>query len=196
MSLLPPGGYSPMCLRTARLELRPLRADDLDRVTTLSADPRVMAAVGGPLSAAESQLWLERQLAHTRDYGYGRYLVTRDRDFIGLVGLSRTDFARGLVPAVEVAWRLAFAHWSRGYATEAAQAAIEQGFTSFDLPEVIAVTSVDNTRSRRVMDRLGMRHSPNEDFDHPFLPAVDPRRRHVLYRLRRPAPSTEGSLDW
>jgi RimJ/RimL family protein N-acetyltransferase len=172
-------------LHTARLVLRPLCADDVDRVVTLASDPRVMAPLGGPLSAVESRTWLDRQLAHIDEHGYGRCVVTRGAEFVGLVGLSRFDFDRGLVPGIEVAWRLAFAHWSRGYATEAARAIIDQGFTRFDLSEVIAVTSVDNARSRRVMDRLGMLHSPHEDFDHPLLPEGDPLRRHVVYRLRR-----------
>jgi ribosomal-protein-alanine N-acetyltransferase len=37
------------------------------------------------------------------------------------------------------------------------------------------------------MRRLGMSHDPAEDFDHPRLPAGHPLRRHVLYRLPRPA---------
>ena len=172
-------------LRTARLVLRPLCANDIDSVVMLASDPRVMAPLGGPVSAPEARTWLDRQLAHIDEHGYGRCVVTHGTEFVGLVGLSRFDFERGLVPGIEVAWRLAFAHWSRGYATEAARAIIDQGFTRFDLSEVIAVTSVENARSRRVMDRLGMLHSPLEDFDHPLLPEGDPLRRHVVYRLRR-----------
>ena len=63
------------------------------------------------------------------------------------------------------------------------RAVIEQGFSSIGLAAVIGVTSVDNWRSRRVMDRLGMRYSPRETFEHPSLPEGDPLRRHVVYRL-------------
>jgi len=173
-------------LRSARLQLRPLLASDLGLVCTISRDPRVMAPLGGTLSEVQSAAWLERQLAHFRVHGYGRYVVLREAAFVGLVGLSQTDFARGIVPGVEIAWRLAFDHWGQGYATEAASAAIAEGFASFDLQEVIAVTSVDNRRSRAVMERLRMTHSPNDTFDHPLLPEGDPLRRHVVYRLRRP----------
>jgi len=173
-------------LRTARLELRPLTASDLDLVHDLSRDPRVMARLGGPLLAAESGAWLDRQLAHFREHGYGRYVVTREARVVGLVGLSRTDFDGAIVNGVEIAWRLAFEHWGYGYATEAARAAIEEGFSDFDLEEVIAVTSVDHSRSRAVMERLGMIHSPSDSFDHPRLPVGDPLRRHVVYRLPRP----------
>jgi ribosomal-protein-alanine N-acetyltransferase len=172
-------------LYTERLEMRPLCADDIERVTGLAADPRVMALSGGPRSAAESRAWLDRQLAHLDEHGYGRYALIREAEFVGCVGLMRDDFERGLVPGVEVAWHLHFAHWHQGYATEAARAVIEQGFRQFALPEVVAVTSVDNARSRRVMERLGMLRSPQDDFDHPLHPEGDPLRRHVVYRLHQ-----------
>ena len=174
-------------LRTARLALRPLTASDLELVQTLSRDPRVMAPLGGPLEGPEAAAWLERQLVHFREHGYGRYVVTLGAAFVGFVGLTRTDFERGIVPGVEIAWRLAFEHWGRGYATEAARAAIDEGFDLFRLPEIIAVTSVHNLRSRAVMVRLNMTHAPSDRFDHPLLPETDPLRRHVVYRLRRPS---------
>jgi RimJ/RimL family protein N-acetyltransferase len=51
-------------------------------------------------------------------------------------------------------------------------------------PEIVSFTSVVNEASRRVMERLGMTHDPQEDFDHPSV-SDGPLRRHVLYRLRR-----------
>jgi RimJ/RimL family protein N-acetyltransferase len=45
----------------------------------------------------------------------------------------------------------------------------------------------ENLRSRAVMERLGMRRDPAEDFDHPALPDGHRLRRHVLYRLGAPA---------
>lgn len=170
-------------LNSARLELRPLTASDLPLVHALNGDPRVMTPLGGQLSATECSVWLDRQLAHYETHGYARYVVSREAEFVGFVGLSHTDFERGIVPGVEVAWRLGFAHWGHGYATEAARAVIDEGFQRFGLAEVLGVTSVDNWRSRRVMTRLGMTHSPTETFDHPLLPVTHPLRRHVVYRL-------------
>jgi ribosomal-protein-alanine N-acetyltransferase len=54
------------------------------------------------------------------------------------------------------------------------------------LPQIVSFTVVDNHPSRRVMERLGMRHDPSEDFDHPALPEGHRLRRHVLYRLSAP----------
>ena len=186
MALGPQLSTSVSRLRSARLDLRALTEADLDLVRALSHDPRVMMPLGGLLNADESAAWLERQLLHFREHGYGRYVVTRDAKFVGLVGLSRTDFDCGLVPGVEIAWRLAFDHWGHGYATEAARAAIQEGFSRFELPEVIAVTSINNLRSRNVMARLGMTFSSGDTFQHPRLPAGDPLRCHVVYRLPRP----------
>jgi ribosomal-protein-alanine N-acetyltransferase len=66
---------------------------------------------------------------------------------------------------------------------------MDDGFFRLGLKEIVAITVVGNRRSRRVMEGLGMTHDAAEDFDfdHPRLPPGHPLRRHVLYRLRRPA---------
>jgi len=92
----------------------------------------------------------------------------------------RADFT----PCIEIGWRLAFAYWGRGYATEAAQAALEFGFAEADLDEVVSFTVPENRRSVAVMSRLGMSYAG--EFDHPRLPPGHALRRHVLYRLSRP----------
>ena len=172
-------------LHTARLSLRPLRSDDFEWVTALSADARVMATLGGVRSAAQVRAWFERELAHLVRYGYCRNVVSHQGDSIGLVGLTRSDFDAGVVPGIEVAWQLAYAHWGQGFATEAARRVIEDAFTTHALSEVIAVTSIGNARSRRVMARLGMLYCPDETFAHPHLNEGSSLRTHVVYRLSR-----------
>jgi ribosomal-protein-alanine N-acetyltransferase len=88
------------------------------------------------------------------------------------------------MPVVEVGWRFAPAHWNRGYATEAGQAAVAWGFTHLPLNEIVAFVRPANVRSQRVMDRLGMVRDPAADFDHPHMtdPAIRP---HWLYRLHK-----------
>ncbi len=170
---------------TERLHLRSVRSDDLGVVLGLGADERVMTSVGGVLTADQCVAWLDRQLGQWRAHGLGPFAVERGGAFVGFVGLSRADFDAGLIPAVEIAWRLAFDHWGKGYATEAARAVIDDAFARLGLTEVAAVTTPSNTRSRRVMDRLGMVHSPNETFEHPRVPEGEPLRTHVVYRLAR-----------
>ena len=85
---------------------------------------------------------------------------------------------------VEIAWRLAWPDWGHGYATEAALAAMNYGFGTMELPEIIAVTMAGNLRSRAVMERIGMTRNPAEDFDDPDVDE-GPLRRQVVYRKRR-----------
>lgn len=86
-----------------------------------------------------------------------------------------------------IGWRLARAHWGRGYATEAASATLTHAFEALGLPEIVAFTVLGNSASRRVMEKIGMRHDPTDDIDHPGLPDDHPLRRHVLYCIARPA---------
>jgi RimJ/RimL family protein N-acetyltransferase len=78
---------------------------------------------------------------------------------------------------------LAFEHWGHGYATEAARLALGHGFAALALAEIVSFTSATNQRSRAVMERLGMRRDPKDDFDRPALPEGHPLRPHVLYRI-------------
>jgi RimJ/RimL family protein N-acetyltransferase len=103
--------------------------------------------------------------------------------FAGFVGFVVPRFEAHFTPCVEIGWRLAQQHWGRGYVAEAARAALRYGFDTLRFVEVVSFTVPANVRSRRVMERLGMRHDPADDFDHPLLPEGHHLRRHVLYRI-------------
>jgi len=136
------------------------------------------------LSLSSPAAWVGRAGAHWNEHGFGQWVVEipGEARFIGVVGLSTVSYTAPFTPAVEVAWRLARACWGRGYASEAAQAALDYGFGKLGLTEIVAVTVPANWRSRRVMERLGMTRDPADDFDVPHLPE-GPLKRHVLYRL-------------
>jgi RimJ/RimL family protein N-acetyltransferase len=103
-----------------------------------------------------------------------------------VIGLAVPSFNAPFMPCVKLGYRLAFEHWGRGYATEGARAAIAFGFATLGPAEIVAMTAVGNERSRRVMERVGMRHNAADDFDHPNIVAGHSLRRHVLYRLTAP----------
>jgi ribosomal-protein-alanine N-acetyltransferase len=176
-------------LHTPRLLLRAWRDDDGQPFARLNADPRVMEHFPATLTAAESDALVERIGAHFAAHGFGLWAVEIPgvTPFAGFVGLSVPAFDAHFTPCVEIGWRLGTEHWGRGYASEGARAALEFAFRSVGLFEVVSFTVPANLRSRRVMERLGMRHSPADDFDHPQLPAEHRLRRHVLYRLSRAA---------
>lgn len=178
---------APVVLRTPRLLLRRWREADLDGFVELSADPIAMEYLLPLPDRAACEAWTAAVQAYWDRYGFGQWVVEvpGQASFVGVVGFGRLTYAAHFTPAVEIAWRLKRKYWGRGYATEAARAAVDCGFGPLGLPEIVAVTVPANWRSRRVMERLGMRREEAGDFDHPRVPE-GPLRRHVLYRLPRP----------
>jgi RimJ/RimL family protein N-acetyltransferase len=148
-------------LVTARLRLRRWRDGDVDALAAMNADPEVMrwigdgsvrdrAATGAELAAIE-RLWQAR--------GYGRFAVEvrETGELAGLTGMAVPDDVPDVMPAVEIGWRFARAHWGRGFATEAARAALRFAFTDGGLDRLVGVHVVGNDASARVMLKLGMR---------------------------------------
>jgi RimJ/RimL family protein N-acetyltransferase len=70
-----------------------------------------------------------------------------------------------LAPHFDVGWRLVRSAWGKGYATEAARAALDDVFNRVGLDEVLAYTAIDNLRAQAVMERLKLRRDPMLDFD-------------------------------
>ena len=178
-----------LMLTTQRVRLRRWRQQDLPAFAALNADPRVMRYMPRLLNQAESDAMAERIIDGFARHGFGLWAieVIGICDFVGFTGLSVPRFEAHFTPCVEIAWRLAYDFWGFGYATEAACAARDYGFTHLELAQIVSFTVPSNQRSRRVMERIGMTHSPEDDFDHPLLPEGHPFRRHVLYRLARDA---------
>jgi len=172
-------------LRTSRLVLRPWRDADRAPFAALNADPVVMEHFRAPLRGEESDALADRIAADIDKRGWGLWAVEipGTAAFAGFIGLNPATFDAPFTPAVEVGWRMARAHWGSGYATEGASAALSFGFDALALEEIVSFTTHGNARSRRVMERLGMRRDPADDFDNPNVPVGDPLRPHVLYRL-------------
>lgn len=170
-------------LRTARLVLRRFRAEDHAPFAALNADPEVMAFFPTLLDRARSDALIARIEASFARDGFGIWAVEAAEGFVGMVGLARVPDDLPPAPAIEVLWRLGRAAWGRGYASEAAAACIRNGVEQAGIAEFVSFAVAENERSRRVMERIGMRHDPAGDFDHPRLPPGHSLRRHVLYRL-------------
>lgn len=181
-------------LRTPRLRLRGWTDDDRRPYAEMNADPVVMEHFPNPLTAEQSDAHVDHVLTHWERHGCGLWAVeiTGLQAFIGFVGLSIPTFEADFMPCVEVGWRLTRAAWGHGYATEGARAALAFGFGTLGIPEIVSFTTTQNTRSRRVMEKLGMTHDPADDFDHPRTPGWS-GQRHVLYRLSSEAWHDYGS---
>lgn len=172
-------------IETPRLVLREWEETDKEPFARMNADPQVMRYFNSVLSRAESDQFIDRMQEHFRIHGFSFWAVTLKEGgaLIGLAGLARPRFEAHFTPCVEIGWRFAPDHWGKGYATEAARAAMAEGFSRFRCTEIVSFTAQDNAPSRRVMERLGMQRDASDDFDHPGLPEGHALRRHVLYRM-------------
>lgn len=178
-----------LALRTPRLILREWRDSDAEPFAAMSADPEVMRYLVSFPDRTAVDAWITQARTHLDEHGFGKFVVEFPGEvtFAGVVGLDHVGFNLPFTPAVEVLWRLARPFWGRGFATEAARAAIDDGFGRLGLEEIVAYTVIDNRRSRDVMERLGMTRDAIDDFDfvHPRLPPGHKLRQHLLYRLSR-----------
>lgn len=178
---------SPLIIRTQRLILRPWRNSDLKPFADLNADLKVMQFYPSPLSRKESDSLAEKiqREFFLRGYGFWAVEIPGEYDFIGYIGLNYWNLNMSFAPCIDVGWRLASEHWGKGYATEGARAALKYGFEVLEFSEIVAMATIGNVKSHRVMERLGMRHDPAENFEHPMVPKGDPLSWRVLYRLTR-----------
>lgn len=146
------------------------------------------------LSRAESDAMITRMEEHFERQSFGAWAVEIPgaTPFAGFIGLFVPRFEAHFTPCVEIGWRLDEPYWGHGYATEGALAVTTFGFNVLHLNEIVSFTVPSNTRSRRVMEKIGMTHTPADDFDHPALPVGHRLRGHVLYRLARGAQPNSG----
>ena len=182
-----------MQLITQRLILRSWKESDRQPFAEMSADPNVMEYLR-PLSNRDAcDAWIDFQMNHQSSHGFCMWALESRASgaFMGAVGLLHITFAARFTPAVEVGWRLARPFWAQGFALEASRAALQFGFEEMQLKEIVAHASLGNSRSRRVMAKLGMSYDSSEDFEHPRIPEGDPLRRQVLYRLTRDVSAAE-----
>ena len=180
----------PVELSTDRLLLRQWRPSDLSPFAAMNADPRVMAHFINALSRPESDALAARCETLIAEQGWGIWALElrANNQFIGMTGLNPLDTMpydeAGNEEGVELVWRLAASAWGQGYATEAATAAVNFGFTNLELDQILAFTALRNQRSIAVMRRLGM-SDQQQNFRHPRVDPNSTLSEHVLYRLTR-----------
>ena len=143
---------------TERLVLRRFTYDDMPDVLRFASQPSVAGVTSTRIQATEEGVrkYIELQNSYQpfeKDKVF-ELAVERKEDgkVIGLLGLICQDHGQG-----EIGWALGVEHRGQGYATEAARALMDYGFSSLGLHRIYADTSSDNLASWRVMERLGMR---------------------------------------
>ncbi len=173
-------------LETPRLRMRQWRESDRAPFAAMNADPAVMEFCASPPPPAASDASINAWQAQFAAKGWSNWAVElrESGEFIGFTGLSVPRRTFSFSPCVEVGWRLARKFWGKGFATEAARAALRVAFERLALPEVVSFTALANLRSRAVMERIGM-HNTNQDFEYPGITEGHPLSLHCLYRITR-----------
>jgi RimJ/RimL family protein N-acetyltransferase len=146
------------CISTDRLVLREFEAQDAEALYALNSDPEVLRYTGDdPFPDVKAAADFIAAYNHYRKHGFGRWaVVARDDDaFMGFCGL-RHNPSDG---SVDLGFRLFRDYWARGYATEAAQAALQAGFERFRLEEITGRAMRENLPSITVLQKLGMHFS-------------------------------------
>lgn len=178
-----------MRLETERLILREWCDEDRPAFAAIVGDPHVMRYYLAPRTPADADAWIDRMIAGLAE-GTSQFLAVERRSdgaLLGLTGTANIRFGIPTAPKLEIGWVLGRQYWGRGYAPEAARASLAHAFDTLRVPDVVAFTARLNQPSQAVMKKLGMARDPAADFDHPTVPASNPLRPHVLYRIANPA---------
>jgi RimJ/RimL family protein N-acetyltransferase len=156
-------------IQTERLILRPWREADRGPYAAMNADPEVMHDFPAPLTREESDAKLDRYQANYERLGYTRWVIERceDERFLGYAGVLPIFAGHPAGDGVEIGWRMIRPAWGFGYASEAARAALRDGFDRIGMSEILAYTADTNARSEAVMVRLAMQREAARDFSHP-----------------------------
>jgi RimJ/RimL family protein N-acetyltransferase len=161
---------------TQRLRFREWSPHDFELAWQLYGDIEVTRLFGGPFSREQVQQRLDREIGNLtklRVQYWPMFLIDND-DFVGCCGLR----PHGEIYAL--GFHLRPAHWSRGYATEAARAVIDYAFTTLGATTLFAGHHPQNAPSKRALEGLGFEYWQHSLYEPTGL-------QHPGYLLRRGA---------
>lgn len=164
-------------IQTSRLYLREMTPDDAEHLYLLNNDPEVLKYTGDEAfeDTAAARIFLEDYRRYYQTYGLGRWAIiykTNDA-FLGWCGMRYSADQN----TYDIGFRLFKEHWNKGYATEAAKACLDYGFSHFKITEIIGRAMTANTGSVRVLQKIGLAFSETFDFE---------GQQGVIYKIQRP----------
>ncbi|MCH7959938.1 MAG: GNAT family N-acetyltransferase [Candidatus Hydrogenedentes bacterium] len=144
--------------KTERLNFRPYRLDDLDRLSDWFQDPVMMQYYGGLRNRQETLAWIERLVRAMDDKGYGYWVLelAGGDESVGHCGIADQTVDGAIEP--EVGYLLQRDYWGHGYASEAAAALYEYALTDLGHDRIISIIDPGNTASIRVAERNGLEY--------------------------------------
>nr|WP_086940403.1 GNAT family N-acetyltransferase [Thaumasiovibrio occultus] len=154
-----------MILETSRLRIREILESDLENLSEMLADEKVMEfSVNGPMSKAQTMAFINWCQSSYNDHGVGPWaLISKiDDAFIGFAGLSK-ECIDG-VEEIHIGYRLASKYWGQGFATEAVSAVVDYGFSRKGQNRVCAIIEPEHCSSIRVIEKAGFKLSKQTKF--------------------------------
>ena len=172
-------------LDTERLSLRLPTLDDFDDTAAMLRDEAVVRHIGGkPFTSEESWLRLLRHVGHWQLFGFGFWVVREKRGgaFVGHVGLG--DFRREMAPTFggdpEMGWVLARSAHGKGYATEAAHAAVAWMALKHRPARLVCMIEPENAASLRVAAKCGFREFARTTYKDSLVALLERRPQSLL----------------
>jgi RimJ/RimL family protein N-acetyltransferase len=160
---------------TARLAAVRLDPGHFDELCRMDSDPQFMGLLGGVRDAAATAAYLERNLRHWDQYGFGLWLLRKRGSpagrFVGRAVLRHLEVEGR--DEIEVGYAFYAELWGQGLAPEIAAACLRIGRETLRLPSIVAITLPENHRSQRVMTKVGMTYERD---------VIHGGRLHVLFR--------------
>ncbi len=169
-------------LRTDRLLLRPFQLTDADDVYAYARDPEWgrYLPVPSPYEYRHAVEFVARSVLAAWDTG-PVFAICLSGRCVGGINI-RVDASKG---TAEIGYSIAREHWGRGLVSEAATAVLDWAFNEFDLAKITALADLANTRSSRVMEKLGMRRDGVLRSERPSDADPGTRQDMVVYSVLR-----------
>ncbi len=113
---------------------------------------------GQPRTAEEAARSLVSFEKEWNERGFGLFAVEEKAsgNLIGFTGLSLPEFLPEVLPSIEIGWRFSKPSWGKGYASEAAAAALSFGVNELSITDIVSIFQIENRASARIMQKLGM----------------------------------------
>ena len=158
-----------LILTSERLLLRPLSQFDMDVVVEMRTNPDVMKFFGGAETEEQIALNMRKYTRRCAEGRIGAWCVT-DRSTEEKLGMAiLLPLANGedemwdLVVGddlpdceIQIGFMLKRSAWDKGFATEASRRLLRFAFEDILLDELVATTHLDNTTSKRVLEKSGL----------------------------------------
>lgn len=168
----------PDAFTTTRLRAERLTPDHLPELRRMHRDAAVMALLGGVRNEEQTAAYLDHNLRHWAEHGFGLWILHERGGAGGGAPIGRAVLRHVQVEdtdEVEVGYAFYQSHWGRGLATEIAARCVDLATTELGLTSIVGLTSPMNQASRHVLEKVGLAYE--RDFLHEGQP-------HALFRRR------------